>query len=67
MPRVLQLFAKRGLVPHSWISRREGPYELSIDVQVEDMAWEQAELLAACMRQIPTVRAVLISQRHHAN
>jgi acetolactate synthase small subunit len=66
MPRVLQVFAKRGLVPHSWISRLEGPGELSIDVQIQGMGWDEAEQLAAGMRQIPTVRTVLTSQRHHA-
>ena len=66
LPRVLELFAKRGLVPNSWISRTEGTADLSIDVQIDAMEWQQAELLAASMRQIPMVRTVLTSQRHAA-
>jgi hypothetical protein len=36
MPRILELFAKRGIVPRRWISDLAGPggRELAIDVQV---------------------------------
>jgi hypothetical protein len=66
MPRVLELFAKRGLVPDSWISRRIGPDELSIDLQMEGLLWETADLMAQQMRQMISVHTVLISRRHLA-
>lgn len=66
MPRVLELFAKRGLVPDSWISRRTGPDELSIDFQLEGLDWDVADVMANQMRQMVSVQTVLISRRHMA-
>ena len=39
MPRVLELFAKRGLVPSSWHSATSGldDSELTIDIQMRGM------------------------------
>jgi acetolactate synthase small subunit len=62
MPRVLELFAKRGLVPSAWTSRVSGE-ELAIDVQVRGMDQDLAEYVAACLRQIAYVEVVLTSQR----
>lgn len=67
MPRVLELFAKRGLVPDSWISRRTGPDELSIDFQLEGLDWDVADVMAHQMRQMVSVQTVLISRRHLAD
>lgn len=67
MPRVLELFAKRGLVPDSWISRRTGPDELSIDFQLEGLDWDIADVMAHQMRQMVSVQTVLISRRHLAD
>jgi acetolactate synthase small subunit len=69
MPRVLELFAKRGLVPSSWHSATGGPLEngveseLTIDIQMRGMAAETADFIAARLRQIPDVELVLTSQK----
>ncbi len=60
MPRVLELFAKRGLVPSRWHSAvADGdPQRLTIDIQVHGMATQIGEYIAAAMRQIASVEAV---------
>ncbi len=65
MPRVLELFAKRGLVPRRWVSDATGPggRELAIDVQVAGLAPETQAYLARCLRQIWGVGTVLTSER----
>lgn len=65
LPRVLELFAKRGLVPDRWIAQREGRQgaELSIDIQVAGFTPELTDYVARCLRQIPQVRAVLTSEK----
>ncbi|MDR3518611.1 MAG: hypothetical protein P4M00_22675 [Azospirillaceae bacterium] len=64
MPRVLALFAKRGLVPTSWHSRVCGPdsAELMIDLQMQGMARREADFIAAQLRQMPFVACVLTFQ-----
>jgi acetolactate synthase small subunit len=70
MPRVLMLFAKRGLVPSSWHSATSSPGEdgadgeLTIDIQMRGMNAELADFVAACLRQIADVEVVLTSQKH---
>lgn len=68
MPRVLGLFAKRGLVPATWHSVTAGPDndELHIDIQVADMARDKADYIARCLRQIVGVEAVLTSEKRRA-
>jgi hypothetical protein len=65
MPRVLELFSKRGLVPSSWHSSVGGAEEdeLTIDVQVRGMEGELTEYVAACLRQLPYVDVVLTSEK----
>ncbi len=69
MPRVLELFAKRGLVPRRWVSDVTGPetgsrgHELAIDVQIAGLAPETQAYLARCLRQIWGVGTVLTSER----
>jgi acetolactate synthase small subunit len=68
MPRVLQLFAKRGLVPTRWhsdVTGRDGR-ELSIDVQVNGLDVATGDYIARCLRQVFQVEAVLTSQKHVA-
>jgi hypothetical protein len=69
MSRVLELFAKRGLVPSSWHSRVGGlrADELIIDLQMRGMVRTEADFVAACLRQIPAVDCVLTSERHSAS
>jgi acetolactate synthase small subunit len=68
LPRVLELFARRGLVPRRWVSDVTGPggRELAIDVQVAGLAPETQAYLARCLRQIWGVGTVLTSERARA-
>lgn len=66
MPRVLEQFAKRGLVPSSWTSR-VGTDDLDIDIQMQGMERALAELVAACLRNVVGVRMVLTSERYRAD
>ncbi len=68
MPRVLELFAKRGLVPRRWVSDATGPggRELAIDVQIAGLAPETQAYIARCLRQIWGVGVVLTSERARA-
>lgn len=68
MARVLELFAKRGLVPNRWISDLAGPGEdrLTIDIQVEGMERPLAEYIARCMGQIACVESVLLAEKGRA-
>jgi acetolactate synthase small subunit len=65
MPRVLELFAKRGLVPSAWHSAtcgRDGS-ELTIDIQMRGLERETTDYIAACLRQIASVEVVLTSEK----
>jgi acetolactate synthase small subunit len=61
MPRVLELFAKRGLVPSDWHSAVSGPDQarLTIEIQMRGLGREITDYVAACLRQIASVEAVL--------
>ena len=65
MPRVLELFAKRNLVPARWHSDRVGPggRELAIDLQVEGLTPELTGYIARCLRQLHYVDTVLTSEK----
>ena len=70
MPRVLELFAKRNLVPTRWHSdvivappRDGGGASLQIDVQMEGIEAELAAYIARCLRQIHGVESVLTSAK----
>ena len=64
MPRVLELFAKRGLVPCFWQSStsRGDPSQLTINIQMRGLASETIDYMAACLRQIASVEVVVTSQ-----
>jgi acetolactate synthase small subunit len=64
MPRVLELFAKRGLVPSSWRSATSGPHQslLTIDIRMHGLEGEVIDYIASCLRQIVDVEAVLTSR-----
>ena len=72
MPRVLELFAKRGLVPNRWVSdllaarHPGGGRELAIDLQVEGLTPELGDYVARCLRQIHGVERVLTSEKRSA-
>jgi acetolactate synthase small subunit len=59
MPRVLELFTKRGLVPELWHSAVARPgNRLTIDVEVGGLG-DTADYVANCLRQITGVEVVL--------
>jgi acetolactate synthase small subunit len=61
MPRVAELFAKRGLVPQKWHSTAS-PSALSIEVQIGGLEHDVADYIGRCMRQIVGVETVLTSE-----
>jgi hypothetical protein len=67
MPRVLELFAKRSLVPERWVSGVHGPVdrgsELMIDLQVVGLSAQDTDYIARCLAQIAYVRSVLTSEK----
>jgi acetolactate synthase small subunit len=65
MPRVLEIFVKRGVVPSRWYSLVTGPRgdELHIDVQAQAMEAADAERIAASLRQVIGVDTVLVSEK----
>ena len=68
MPRVLQLFAKRSLVPNRWHSDRCGPggRQLAIDLQVEGLTSDECHYIARCLEQLHLVESVLVSEKSAA-
>src|SRR5262245_1168004 len=63
MPRVLELFAKRGLVPQKWYSTASAS-ALTIYVQMGGLDRDVADYIARCMRQITGVETVLSVETH---
>jgi acetolactate synthase regulatory subunit len=65
MPRVLEVFAKRGLVPCQWHSSlgRPGGTELVIDIQVAGLAADMVARIAGALRQVVRVQSVLIAEK----
>lgn len=68
MQRVLQVFAKRGLVPSQWYSTVCGPRhaDLHIDVQVAGMDAALQDRIAESLRAVVSVGTVLTSEKRHA-
>lgn len=65
VPRVLQPFAKRGLVPDEFHARSDGERQ-SIDIRVVGMAPDLAAYIGRCLRQILSVERVLVSAEEGA-
>ena len=67
MPRVLGLFAKRGLVPSSWHSAVSATdrQQLRIEIEMHGLNPDITEYIAACLRQIVSVEKVLTMSRDH--
>lgn len=66
MPRVLEQFAKRGIVPlqwHSSLGRGSQGRELYIDVQVEAMEPDLVARIAETLRQLVHVQLVLTAEK----
>ena len=64
LPRVLDLFARRNLVPERWASLRGGPERahLMFEIEIAGLAESVAERIAASMRQIINVDSVVASR-----
>ena len=64
MPRVLELFAKRGLVPRKWHSVTAGPGDgtLKIDLEIGGIEPDSIDYVANCMRGIAGVETVLTAE-----
>jgi hypothetical protein len=65
LPRLMELFAKRNLVPTKWHSAVIGPNQedLQVDIQMEGIEAELAAYIARCLRQIYGVDSVLTSTK----
>lgn len=68
MPRVLEVFAKRGMVPTTWYSSVGGPdgEELQIDVQMAGIDSGLADRIARSLRRLVSVSSVLTSEKRRA-
>ncbi len=64
LPRVLDIFARRNLVPDRWASLRAGPARahLVFEIEIGGLAETVAERIAASMRQIVNVDSVVASR-----
>jgi acetolactate synthase small subunit len=67
MPRVLELFAKRGLVPSFWHSAvcTTDHTRLTIEIRMGGLGRDLSEYITACLRQIASVEAVLTLGQDH--
>ena len=65
LPRVMELFAKRGLVPSLWRSAVCGTdrSRLTIEIEVGGLGRDITDYIATCLRQIAFVEAVLTWRR----
>jgi acetolactate synthase regulatory subunit len=65
MSRVLELFAKRGLVPMRFVGNMspDADPHLELDIQMTGLPPDQIDYLARCMQQITCVRSVLTFEK----
>ncbi len=65
LSRVLELFAKRGLVPERFFAQAEGRNReaVTLDIQVAGFDAQLTDYVARCLRQIPQVTAVLTTEK----
>jgi hypothetical protein len=60
-PRVLELFAKRGIVPDDFHARAANGCQV-IEIRAHGMAPDAAAYIGRCLRQIVHVERVLVSR-----
>ena len=60
MPRILELFAKRGLVPEAFHGRVADGH-LSVEIRAAGVNEALAAYIGRCLRQIHLVERVLVS------
>ena len=63
LPRVLEQFAMRSLVPQRWHAVLTEGDELSIDAQVTGLDAQRTEVLASKLRALICVRSVLVVEK----
>ena len=61
LPRLLEVFAKRGMVPMKLFSVATGAEELTVDLQVAGIDLEQGALIANQLRSQVGIETVLTS------
>ncbi|MGH7109917.1 MAG: hypothetical protein ACREFK_05760 [Stellaceae bacterium] len=62
LPRLIELFAKRGLVPTQCQSTlSKDARDLAVEIEMKGLAREMTDYIAACMRQMVGVDVVLTS------
>jgi acetolactate synthase small subunit len=68
LPRVLELFAKRGILPRRCHGVVGGAHrdELEIELHVDDLDRDSAEHIQRCLAQLVHVERVLMSRAHRA-
>lgn len=70
MPRILELFAKRGLIPSRWHSDLEGAASqqpaLTIDLQVTGLNRQQVAHVSNSLRGMISVNSVLTCEKQYA-
>ncbi len=66
LPRILDYFAKRGLVPYYLKSERSGD-GLAVEIHVTDMEMAQARYIARCLERIFEIHRVLVSEKRYAD
>ncbi|MBL6946247.1 MAG: hypothetical protein ISR47_06400 [Rhodospirillales bacterium] len=68
MPRVLEVFTRRGLIPTVWHSTVCGANgeEIQIDVQLANIEPRLADLVARALRQLVCVGCVLTSEKRQS-
>ncbi|NKB60352.1 MAG: hypothetical protein GKS00_28935 [Alphaproteobacteria bacterium] len=66
LPRVLDYFAKRGLIPDQLKASRSGDV-LTIDIHMIDMELELARYIGRCLDRIFEVDRVLVSEERFAD
>lgn len=64
LPRALELFAKRGLVPLSLRSELAATLDiLAVEIEIQGMGRRESDHVANCLRTIPMICQVMTSDR----
>lgn len=66
LPRVMQLFTKRGLIPDRFNAARNGA-ALTVDIQMHNMELELARYIGRCLNEFIEVDHVQVSGKRYAD
>ena len=64
LPRLLEPFAKRSLMPDRWHSTVSNDGALYVDVQIDGLSRRDADLIAAALRAFIDVQTVLTCRKN---